>query len=178
MFETQPSGKVGFAARRLKRKTRWRRSKHNFPPGRVFASNVSVMNGPAKPAGHGFTLIELLVVIAIVAILAGLLLPALARGRESARSTRCRGNLRQLGIAMNFYVGDFDAYPMTVGPGTVPDLESPNRAADSSPRSITLRAICRIRRCPAACGISRSRAAASDTGGGSTSCFATRMPRA
>ena len=77
----------------------------------------STPSGPRErhlgPEGSGgFTLLELLVVVAIIGVLAGLLLPALSRAREAARSVQCLGQMRQIAMALRLYADDHgDEFP-------------------------------------------------------------------
>lgn len=76
---------------------------------------VSIRRGRAG----GFTLIELLTVVAIIGILAAIIVPVVGKVRESAKSSACLSNLRQIGLATNMYVAERDRFPYSTAPGGI-----------------------------------------------------------
>ena len=80
-------------------------------PKRQYCGTGSTVQGSRYTI---FTLIELLVVIAIIAILAAMLLPALNKAQLQAKTAKCHGNIKQIGLAFSLYFGDSkDEFPNT-----------------------------------------------------------------
>jgi prepilin-type N-terminal cleavage/methylation domain-containing protein len=117
-----------------------------------------------NPVRQGFTLIELLVVIAIIGVLAGMLLPALAKAKDKAKAINCISNLHQWAIVWNNYCGDNrDSFPTGANPDGTVDENA--RSAWFDALALTPAQRQQITTCPVAVGTNYNLSTAAGAGG-------------